>query len=460
MNAVAEMIGNRHTQYDIVIIGAGLAGLSAGALLARRGWRVLLLERSGSVGGRASFVERDGFVWEYGQHSHRLGPDGIAARVFRELGETIRWSDPAGHRAYLYRDGRLYPRPEGPLGFLRSPLLSFRARLTFLRVYKRLLGEDPALWYSSTLLEWYRERFRDPEVERLLSFLGLTVMLPYPERVSAGEVIQFLKRAAKARVKQGEPAGGMKQVLGTLERVFATYGGTLHRHERVQEILVKDGAAVGVRTDAAMYEASKVVAAFPLFRLFDAISERWFASDFAAYVKGIVPSSGVSIDFVFDEAPTPYPGSILGADLPLWVKLRSNNAPDMAPEGKYVSTWGLLLEPGVAATSMEADRIEACIKRIMEELFPGCLGNVRGQRRLLIPVVNGNILTPAQSYPCRPDIASRDVRGLFFIGDTTRGEGSSGDIAFSSALKLAGLLGGNEERMKDEQGIQESGVRS
>jgi len=428
-------------EYDVAIIGAGLAGLSAGALLAKRGWRVLLLERSSRVGGRASYIERDGFVFEYGQHSHRLGPDGMAARVFRELGETIRWAEPANARAYLYRDGRLYPRPEGPLGFLRSRLMSFPARLAFLRVYRRLLGENPDLWYGATLMDWYRERFRNPEVGRFLSFLGLTVMLPYPDRVSAGEVIHFLKRAAAAPVKQGEPLGGMTQTLGTLERVFTRQGGLLHRAERVHAIEIENGATTGVRTDRARYRAARVVTAFPLFRLFDLVSDEHFAPDFVRYVRQIRPSRGVSIDFVFDESSAPPPGSMLGVDLPLWVKLRSNNAPGMAPDGQCVSTWGLLLPPDAEATAREADRAEATIKRIMGEVFPGLPGKVRTERRLLIPVVNGNMLTPAQSYPNRPDIVSRDVRGLFFIGDTTRGEGCSGDIAFSSALKLAEHLG-------------------
>jgi phytoene dehydrogenase-like protein len=41
-------------RYDAVIIGAGLGGLTAGAILAREGRKVLVIERSNSVGGAAS----------------------------------------------------------------------------------------------------------------------------------------------------------------------------------------------------------------------------------------------------------------------------------------------------------------------------------------------------------------------------------------------------------------------
>src|ERR1700743_3081295 len=41
-------------EYDVVVIGAGLGGLTAGAILAREGRKVLIVERSNSVGGAAS----------------------------------------------------------------------------------------------------------------------------------------------------------------------------------------------------------------------------------------------------------------------------------------------------------------------------------------------------------------------------------------------------------------------
>src|SRR6201746_507715 len=50
-------------RYDVVVIGAGLGGLTAGAVLARAGRKVLVIERSNSVGGAASsYQSGDWFV--------------------------------------------------------------------------------------------------------------------------------------------------------------------------------------------------------------------------------------------------------------------------------------------------------------------------------------------------------------------------------------------------------------
>ncbi len=50
----------------IVVIGAGVGGLAASALLARGGAQVTLVERHSRVGGRAGLMERDGFRWDTG----------------------------------------------------------------------------------------------------------------------------------------------------------------------------------------------------------------------------------------------------------------------------------------------------------------------------------------------------------------------------------------------------------
>ena len=427
-------------EFDAVIIGSGYAGLSAAALLSKQGRRVLLLERAGRLGGRASYVEKDGFVWEYGQHSCRLAGEGIAARVFNILERPLEFLDTRRHESFLYMNGKLYPRPEGPLALLLTELMSFRARLDFLRFYARLLSLNPSEWYDKTLLELYRMNHGNAEVERFLPFLGLTVMVADPALVSAGEVIQFLKRAAKARVKQGEPKGGTRQLIDKLHDSIFEHGGEVRMSETALSIMTEQRTAVGVRTHQGDYRAGAVVCAFPLFRLFDVIDEALFAPEFVNYARNIKSSGGLSIDFVFDEPVTDIKGSILGVNLPLWVKFQSNVDPESAPRGKHVCTWGLLFPPEEPATQEAADKTEARIKGIMEELYPGILAKVVHERKLFVPVLNGSMLIPRQSYPHRPDVASEDVARLYFIGDTTRGEGCSGDIAFSSAIKLSEKL--------------------
>ena len=171
---------------DAIIIGAGYAGMSAAALLAYAGRKVIVLEAADAIGGRASsFTDEASYVWEYGAHSHRLSHKGIANDLFRRLGETIDFL-PEAKDAKLIFKGRLWERPEGPAGFLKTPMLPFGARLALLALLIRIKRADPGKWYDRTLLDFYKVSSRHPEVEPFLPFLGMTVMCPSPDKVSAG----------------------------------------------------------------------------------------------------------------------------------------------------------------------------------------------------------------------------------------------------------------------------------
>jgi phytoene dehydrogenase-like protein len=80
---------------------------------------------------------------------------------------------------------------------------------------------------------------------------------------------------------------------------------------------------------------------------------------------------------------------------------------------------------------------EQKMKSVISAVFPDFLPAVVDERKMVATVMNGNVLTPAQSKPNRPDVECPGIEGLYFIGDTVRGDGCSGDISFSSAMKAA-----------------------
>jgi phytoene dehydrogenase-like protein len=61
--------------WDVIVIGAGLAGLAAGATATRAGAAALVLEAH-VPGGRARVTTRDGFVFNRGLHALRPGGQG------------------------------------------------------------------------------------------------------------------------------------------------------------------------------------------------------------------------------------------------------------------------------------------------------------------------------------------------------------------------------------------------
>lgn len=74
------------TQQQVVVIGAGIGGLTAGALLAKRGYDVTVYEQAAIAGGCASTFKRRGFTFDVGATQVAgLEEGGIHHRIFQEL---------------------------------------------------------------------------------------------------------------------------------------------------------------------------------------------------------------------------------------------------------------------------------------------------------------------------------------------------------------------------------------
>ncbi len=123
----------------IVIIGGGIAGLSTalylrdGAAALPGGLEISVLEAGSRVGGNIRTDYCDGFTVERGPNGYLDNAPATAALVER-LGLTseVQKADDRASKRFLYRDGRLHLLPTGPLGFLRSRVLSPRGRARLL----------------------------------------------------------------------------------------------------------------------------------------------------------------------------------------------------------------------------------------------------------------------------------------------------------------------------------------
>ena len=76
------------TQSDRVgILGGGLGGLAAACTLAARGYRVVLLERNGWLGGKAAVLQEQGFRFDMGPTI--LTVPSVLGRIFSEAGQQL-----------------------------------------------------------------------------------------------------------------------------------------------------------------------------------------------------------------------------------------------------------------------------------------------------------------------------------------------------------------------------------
>src|SRR5262249_2308736 len=112
---------------DTIVVGGGLAGLTAAAVPPRPGAPVTVPERAAAPGGRAATRESNGFYLNLGAHALYRG--GHGSRVLDELGVARPGGVPKPSGAYALDRGMAHALPGGFVSLLTTGLFGLAAKL-------------------------------------------------------------------------------------------------------------------------------------------------------------------------------------------------------------------------------------------------------------------------------------------------------------------------------------------
>ncbi len=285
--------------YDHIVIGSGINGLVAAAMLTRQGARVLLLEREDRLGGcmcsaeatlpgfthdvmAATFVlfltgpaygalgkdlERHGLEFCHTPHPTAvLRPDGTSTVLTTDRAANI-----AAFNALAAGDGDRHAADVGSVeasaellfGLLGGQLWSLAtAKLLAREAWRR--GVRGLVEYFGTALSpargWLELGYKSPQIQALHAPWALHCGLSPEDTYSAqmGKVIAFALEAAGAPIVKGGAGKAVAAFRGLIEE----HGGEIRTGADVERILVRGGKAVGVRlASGEEIEATKSVIA-------------------------------------------------------------------------------------------------------------------------------------------------------------------------------------------------------
>lgn len=193
----------------VIVVGGGIAGLTAAYKTSQAGHEVQVLEEQAVAGGNIRTLVLDGYRMEIGPHSFM----GSSEYVWRLTGELaldgeVEPARAASRNRYIYRDGRLHPLPLGAMSFLRTPLLSWRSKLR--------LGLEPLIPGGAkddeTAWEFFCRRFGHEAATFIMS--------PFVSGIYAGDVKRLGARAAFTKFWQFEKDSG-SMILGAFKYMRA-----------------------------------------------------------------------------------------------------------------------------------------------------------------------------------------------------------------------------------------------
>jgi oxygen-dependent protoporphyrinogen oxidase len=129
---------------DLVVVGAGVAGLAAAVEARRRAGSVRLLDAGQSPGGVMQTVRTAGYCYERGPNAFRVHADATLWLAEQGLLDVLVPAGPEARKRALYLDGRLLWLPDSPLGLITTPLLSASGKLRAIGELFRRAGDGDA----------------------------------------------------------------------------------------------------------------------------------------------------------------------------------------------------------------------------------------------------------------------------------------------------------------------------
>lgn len=359
-------------EYDIIVVGSGLGGLSSGSLLVKEGYKVLVLEQSDHIGGYASRIDFDGFAAFYGAEDisgawkngtvhnfiHQLGysPEELFIPVARQLvldGKTI--DIPAGPNAFEHVLAQRFPADahalhaffedaKAALNEVYEPSILQTFGIPFtknevqkvyslfnLMTYSRTHAHKVD-WLNATFQEKLDQYFTNPSITSLLTslmgYIGASRKTP-ALFVLVGTLTYFINGSHYMR-------GGPQALADLMGRYITEHGGTILCNTPVDKIAVENNQVTAVHAGDKVFKASIVIANVDAKTLYTKLLDpENVPSEFLNTIKGLkIGDSSVLVNLGVDIDLSAFGTFFKNIDKHVYLIIRSNSDPSLAPRGK------------------------------------------------------------------------------------------------------------------------------
>ncbi len=317
----------------VIIIGSGIAGLTAGAYLARGGHEVFVYEHFSEIGGVTATIKQDGYSWDIGPLLlEGLAPHEKLGKMLIELGiydklELIKedrgqsfpdfqvWRPEEYKGPYWRREyfKELFPKESEGLDryyefYDRMMAIAYLGnQLPFVKGFEALIIKLKLLfkflkvkkfkdWSAAQITDFF---FKDQKLKAVyLGILADMVVKP-SEFFGLGVPFFNIETAFDKRIPIKFKGGkfpvyhyiknGCGELVKVLADIITENGGGIHTNSTIQKIIIEDNKATGVQLEnGKKIEADLVLASGGMFNTFyNLVGKEHLSEDFIKNIEGI-----------------------------------------------------------------------------------------------------------------------------------------------------------------------------
>ncbi len=284
-------------KYDAVIIGSGIGSMTAGAVLAKEGKKILILERHYTIGGFTHVFKRKNYEWDVGIHyiGEVQRPNSAIRKIFDYITESkLEWADM----------GEVYDRiiiGDEKFDFIKG-VENFKSKMgAYFPKEKEAIDKyvDLVFGANKAMAKYYMDKALPTLVSKLTGGFFKKKYLEYADKTTY-EVLKNLTLNEKLiKVLSGQygdyglspkkssfamhasvvkhyfsggsfPVGGSSEIAKTIDPVIEKAGGTMLVSAEVEEILIKNNRAYGVKMkDGKTFESDIIISGAGVFTTYE-----------------------------------------------------------------------------------------------------------------------------------------------------------------------------------------------
>lgn len=419
---------------SVVVVGGGLAGLSAAARLAYHGYQVTLLEKAPKLGGRAISIPMKGFTFNFGAHAIYARDKSVLRKFEKEIKLEVDWRDFSPAKAFYDMGTFTTPMPATLEGLYKTKVLDAENKVRFAAEILKTLssierGEEGVL--IGDYLKKQPEQIR----ELLLTVASSNFFTNEPENIPSPLFFAYYKRLFSTNRAVSYIGGGWQAIVESFASIIEKNGGKIVTKEKIGKLEVENNKVKTIYGKEQSYEADAFIFCIPPKELEKLFAETKCESLFTPYTSH-QPTQVVVYDIGLSERiPSPYT-YIYHKGERVFITDISHYDNTCIPEG------GQLMQAVAYLNEAEiqegkADEKIAIIESVYDKHFAGWR-DVLVAKRLSkkatvqeIKSIYDQQLMPVQFY---------SLKDSYFAGDWCHGEGQLSELSFTSAYEVTSRI--------------------